>query len=858
MKQKKKYKKYKKYRLVILFFITSLICLCSYLFPNKQIAIATIKSVDQVEVSRSLLADTSNFVKQNQEEQQQEDLAVKYYNFGQYRSAIELWLKELKQTSDKNIKATLYSNLGSAYRQIGNSGQAVKAWEESAKIYQSIKQGESHRVLARILTEEAQDYNALGQSRIAIPLLHSAIDIAKNNKDLIAEAAARGVLGNAYLALGDFTAAIASHQESLSIATKLQNPSLISIIANNLGNALNTRYQHYLFQVNLAAQEGDDQEEYRLSTLAKQDAITAQSAYKNSVQESEKIGGIYQAKALLSLARFLQQQPSTSPEVIRQYSQQIISILENVPDSHNKAYTLINLAGILTGDQAENDKIHNLSQAIATAEKIGDQRAESFALTALGAIYQQMGNFSRALELTQKAELVAQRVNATDSLYRALAQAGSIYKAQGVKDLAIISYRQAIAALQTIRGDIIVASKDLQFDLRDSVEPVYRELMSLLLAGNSQIPHSQAPIQEALQVSELLQLNELQNFFGDECVHVARHNHSLSQLASDQSTAVINSIFLNDRTYMIMRLSNGTLKSYPVEISGAELTEQVNQLRFKLEDISTDEYLTEAQKIYDLLIRPLIPDLTSAQINTLVFINDGVLRNIPMAALHDGKQFLVEKYAIANTLNLNLTPTRQSTQHPSTSVVFGLSAEVPPFAPLPYVEAETVGVQKILAGKRFLDREFTLENLSQQIDQNGYAIVHLATHGKFGTDSDNTFLQLFNQRISLNEFEGVLRKSKQEIELLTLSACQTATGDSRAILGLAGVALRSGVQSILASLWFINDADTVTLMKDFYTQLHQSGLTKAEALRQAQLKIIADPNGHPAIWSPFVLVGNWE
>ena len=229
-----------------------------------------------------------------------------------------------------------------------------------------------------------------------------------------------------------------------------------------------------------------------------------------------------------------------------------------------------------------------------------------------------------------------------------------------------------------------------------------------------------------------------------------------------------------------------------------------------------------------------------------------------MAALYDGKQFLVEKYAIATTIGLHLTSNKKSKLDNANALIFGLSTEIPPFAPLPNVPKETKDIQEILGGVRFLDKDFTLVNVEQHIKKDNYSIVHLATHGKFGADPNSTFLQVFDRRVSLNEFEEVLRQSKHPIELLTLSACQTAAGNDRSTLGIAGVALRAGVRTTFASLWFVNDADTLPLIENFYKLLQQPGITKAEALRQAQIKLIKDPNGHPAIWSPFILVGNWQ
>jgi CHAT domain-containing protein len=221
-----------------------------------------------------------------------------------------------------------------------------------------------------------------------------------------------------------------------------------------------------------------------------------------------------------------------------------------------------------------------------------------------------------------------------------------------------------------------------------------------------------------------------------------------------------------------------------------------------------------------------------------------------MAALHDGRQFLIEKYPLATALGLNLTAGDRPAPPTRPALILGLTEE------LPAVAAETATVEKIVGGNRFLDRDFTSANFRQRLKQRDYAIVHIATHGKFNPDIDSSFLQAFDSRIQLTEFEDILRLRKPAIELLVLSACQTAVGDDRSTLGLAGVALRTGVKSVLATLWFINDADTVPLIADFYQYWHQ-GMTKAEALQKAQLKAIADPNGHPAIWSPFILVGDW-
>ncbi|MCV3213123.1 tetratricopeptide repeat protein, partial [Plectonema radiosum NIES-515] len=403
--------------------------------------------------------------------------AIAQYSSGQYREAIKLWTDALTQTSDNKTRATLHTNLGSAYRQIGSMGEAIASWEKAAKIYRSQNDKQSNRLLAQVLTEQGQAYNALGQSRIALPILKTAIELTQKNQDASTEAAARGALGNAYLALGDFEEAIASQKASLELATKLNDPKLITIAANNLGNVFKSRYQRYMKQSNSAKREGDEKEETRLLNLAKENKLAATKYYENCLQSSQAVGEMLQVKALLNLARLLDMGESSQHEISKKYRQQAMLILDKEPDSRAKIYALINLAQNLE----DTAKIENLSKAIAYARNIGDQRAESFALTALGEIYFSSGDFVKAMQLAQSSAFAAQQVNAADSLYRAQVLAGRINKKSGFLKEAISSYRQAIATLQTIRGDLAVASKDLQFDLRDSTEPVYRELMALLL-----------------------------------------------------------------------------------------------------------------------------------------------------------------------------------------------------------------------------------------------------------------------------------------------------------------------------------------------------------------------------------------
>ncbi|HEY9300479.1 MAG TPA: CHAT domain-containing protein, partial [Phormidium sp.] len=191
----------------------------------------------------------------------------------------------------------------------------------------------------------------------------------------------------------------------------------------------------------------------------------------------------------------------------------------------------------------------------------------------------------------------------------------------------------------------------------------------------------------------------------------------------------------------------------------------------------------------------------------------------------------------------------------------GLTESRQGFSALPGVKAEVNQIATGVPSKIFLNQEFTENNLQSQIAQTAFPIVHLATHGQFSSNPEETFILTWDNKIKVKDFENLLRFRERgnatPIELLVLSACQTAAGDNRAALGLAGVAVRSGARSTLATLWSVKDESTAELMTQFYELLSQ-GTSKSEALRGAQLKLLKQPKyNHPFYWSPFILVGNW-
>ena len=321
---------------------------------------------------------------------------------------------------------------------------------------------------------------------------------------------------------------------------------------------------------------------------------------------------------------------------------------------------------------------------------------------------------------------------------------------------------------------------------------------------------------------------------------------------------VVYPIVLPDRTEVLVNMPSG-LKRFSVPVTAAALTKEVNTFRKMLEKSTTFEFLPHAQTLYDWLIRPMEKELAGA--DTIVFVPDGPLRTIPIGALHDGKQFLIAKYATAITPGLDLTDPRPLKREGARVLLAGLTDGVQGFPPLPFVSSELKEIQGMYTNNLLLNKGFSSASLEKELQNKEFSIVHIASHGNFGSDVNNTFLLTYDDKLTmdkLSQYIGLFRFRSEPLELLTLSACETAAGDERAALGLAGVTIRAGARSALATLWHVNDQASSSLVGEFYKQLTSPSVSRAMALKNAQLKLMSDRSyEHPAFWAPFLLINNW-
>lgn len=509
---------------------------------------------------------------------------------------------------------------------------------------------------------------------------------------------------------------------------------------------------------------------------------------------------------------------------------------------------------------------HNLQQALEQATQAKLPLLQSYANGYLGQLYEYEQRFDDALQLSRRALFFAQQVQAKEVLYRWQWQIGRLYARQAQLDAAINAYRQAIIELQPIRDLLSQGQYPQRGTFRERVGAVYFELADLLLqrARNEVDADAQAWLIEARDTIERLKTIELQNYFRDDCV-IERAADLETLTRQLNHTAVIYPIILPDRVAILVTIG-AHLYRFGIPVPAQYLQDEVNEFRVELETYQTDAYLDYAQRLHNWLIRPLQKLLQTQHIDTLVIVPDAVLRTIPFAALHDGKQFLIQQYALATIPSLRLT--HLDTSHPPTEpmiLLSGLSKAVQAFPALHQVRHEIATLQALYPREQtqiLLDEAFTVHNFTAQLRSSRYSIVHIASHGQFSSDPKYTFLLAYDDKLHMKQLENLLHLNElrnDPVDLLSLSACQTAVGDDLAALGLAGVALQAGTRSALASLWAIDDAATQQLISQFYRHWYRGGESKAQALQRAQQHLLQQWRyQHPAYWAAFLLIGNWR
>lgn len=749
------------------------------------------------------------------------------------------------------IKAQALDVQGRLQLAQGQAESALTTWQRAAEIYQQIGDAKgSDSVLSAALTRNrinsAQALQALGLYRQANKILISVEQTLKNQPDSSLKTTGLLSLGNILQVVGDLRESRRLLEQSLVIAKASSSNQAISETLFSLGN----------------------------TARAQQDTEAALNYYQQAQAVSTNpIARIQAQLNQLSLLIETKQFPAALA-----LSSQVQSEIGNLPPSRmavdakiNFAESLMKLGSRESGIESREDATPQrtaqiLAEAVKQAQSLRDKRTESYAIGTLGELYEKTEQFANAQNLTEKALFIAQSINASDIAYQWQWQLGRLLKQQGDIKGAIAYYTEAVKTLQSLRNDLVAINPDIQFSFTESVEPVYREFVELLLRSQAKSAPSQDNLKLARSVIESLQLAELDNFFRSACLD-SKQGVDILVDKKDQQAAVIYPIILPDRLDVILKLPNQDLRHYSTLIAQDKVEGVVASLREYLLDVTrTSQVKQLSQQIYDWLIKPAEAELAKSGTKTLVFVLDGELRNVPMAVLHDKQQqkYLFQKYAIALTPGLQLLDPKPLQQVQLHALAAGVDEkrfiEGREFLPLENVPRELKEIKsEIPKSEELLNQQFTETNLQNQLLQAPFSVVHIATHGEFSSDPEKTYILTWDKLLKVKELDNLLRISDSSrsstIELLVLSACKTAEGDKRAALGLAGVAMRAGARSTLATLWSVDDQSTANLMSEFYRELN-AGVNKAEALQRAQLAVFAKEKS-PYFWAPYVLVGNW-
>jgi CHAT domain-containing protein len=787
------------------------------------------------------------------------NLALAYQQVGDWEQAntaiatsLDLLSTQPDTVEAAQVRAQALNTQGLLQLGAGNPQAALTTWEQAEAFYAQTADAVG---VVRTQINQAQALQDLGLYRQATDRLTALSQQLQTQPDSPIKAIALRGLGNALQTVGDFTQARLVLEQSWEIAQFLQLPQEADAAALSLGNTARA-------QGNVA--EAIDFYQQISATAAPSLRVQAQLNLLRLLIETEQIES---AQALISsLPTLLPSLPLSRAAVYAHINfAQTLQQFEEHQDltAEQPIETEINLLPTVpllsTVQPTEQQRAQLLATAVQQSRQLGDVRAEAYALGYLGGLYEQSQQWTEAQTLTQQALLKAQMINAPEIVYLWQWQLGRVLKAQGDKQGAIATYSQSIETLQSLRGDLVAIDSDIQFSFREQVEPVYRELVTLLINSETGEP-DQKNLVQVKQVVESLQLAELDNYFREACLDLV----PVQIEEIDPKAAVIYSIILEDRLSVIVTLPDRPPLSYQTALSKSEIETTAIQLRQSLRPTApTRTRLQLAQTIYDWLVRPAAAALAESEIETLAFVLDGVFQNLPMAVLHDGEQYLIENYNVALTPGLELLPPQRSIQQEFQVLGGGLTEARQGFPALPSVEQELSQIQSEVPTSRILlNQDMTRANLQDQLQSVPFPIVHLATHGQFSSDATNTFILTWDSRINIRELGDILQRRQGDqsrtIELLVLSACQTAVGDERAALGIAGMAVRSGARSTLASLWSLNDQAAAELIGHFYRELAVPGTTKAAALRRAQLSLLQNPQyRQPYFWAAFVLLGNW-
>jgi len=797
------------------------------------------------------------------------NLGITYRNLGNYVKAIEYeqqWLGITQEIHDRRNEGAALGNLGIAYLNLGNYAKAIEYEQQWLAIAREVK---DHQSEGKALGNLGIAYLNLGNYAKAIEYEQQLLAIAREIGDKESEGKALGNLGIAYLNLGNYAKAIEYEQQHLAIAREIHDRQSEGKALGNLGIAYDALGNH--------------------------------------------------AKAI-------------------EHHQQALTISREIHDRPSEGVTLGNLGDTYNSLGNYAKAIEYEQQLLAIAREIGDRESEGIVLSNIGVtlakqqqpelaivFYKQSVNVRESIRVDirklarEQQEAYTQTVAGT---YRALADLllsqGRIAEAQQVLELLKIQELRdythntraggttAGIALATIEANVAKEHGTLiAFGQKvDTCKQTNCNQLDRLLAERSRQNQAFAAVVKEL-TAQVSQRSTLDKDFLDPKDDFRREAERI--VAAQPGTLLIYPLVLPDKLWLLVGSAGPVFTRYEIKVTEKELAETVLEFRHQMKACETRPCTAAdtkamqqvSQKLYHWLFPPEFQqNLQGSQqhpIRHLVFAPDRVTRYIPMAALFDGSHYLIEQYTVGTIVSAKLTDTNKPPRldpQAASILAMGLSDSMSGYNSLPNVPLELAAIvhakdtqtQGIYPGQEFLNQTFTYKALQANLSR--HQILHIATHGQFvpGQFESSYLLLGDGNKLPIPDIKNL--DDLIGVNLVVLSACETALGGRREqdgieIAGISNAFLERGTKAVLASLWQVSDSSTSLLMQRFYQKLASGQFTKAEALQQAQLSLLKgespgkDANtprasarplvpgqsapgdfSHPYYWAPFILIGN--
>jgi CHAT domain-containing protein len=783
-------------------------------------------------------------------------LGSAYAGQGNYPQAIAEYQKSLtiaRKTNYRRTEAQVLRAMAESYKALSKYAEAIEFYQQSLKLAEEI----DFRERGRILSGLGALYRQIGKYAEAINAYQQSIEIARQVPDRANEASALLGLGNVYFAMGDPNLSVQYWRESLTIAREIDDSALKTIVEEALQAATSE-------DLIARAREGGDRdleaygfESQGIDSQNRRDYPQALAAYQQGLTIFRELGNREREGEILSyIGQVLSEQNQTELAII--FLKQSIKVYESIRKDNQ----------VLPKDLQE-----------------------SYTLTVAD-------SYRRLADLLLKSDRILEAQQILDLL-----------KVQELRTFTGVRAKVTAAGIvYTTAEEQVIQAHDTLIAFGQTVQKCEREKCNQL---NQLYGRRQALTQEFNQTAQSF-AQAIRDRRAQDTAMLDPEDLTRSAQAivnAQPGTVLIYPLVLEDKLWLLWVTQGGVVNSIEVPVTQQQLGSTIIRFRQLLKTpapANIPELQATAKQLYTWLIAPLEPELKANHIQHLVFSLDRATRYIPMAALFDGKQYLVENYTISTVLSADLTNMSDRLPAPANTqaIAFGLSQATADFPSLPNVPNELNAIirqnasdpQGFYNGLQFLDRAFTRNSLRDNLI--GHQILHIATHGEFIPGRrDESFLILgTGEKLRVAEIND-MQQVFQDIKLVVLSACQTALGepdqDGIEVNGIAYYFLNSGASAVMASLWNVNDASTSQLMQQFYHHLTaspQTGTqpkTKAEALRNAQISMITGnsealedtqrrlfgarlrdrplsdipaPGGdrlsHPYYWSPFILIGN--